>query len=166
MNSLAEEKGFEPLVPFGTAVFKTAAFDHSATPPRLWQYFEGRELSIPRKAPSSDDLCASIEESQGPKARGVATDERQTGSYEGRHPTLVSPSGALDRARVTQNQGTGSSIRRQGTDPERSGSIVSRTATIVSRTGSKDCRMAADGWAPRLRSHVPHLGARTPGHEG
>jgi hypothetical protein len=29
----AEEKGFEPLVPFGTAVFKTAAFDHSATPP-------------------------------------------------------------------------------------------------------------------------------------
>ena len=32
--ALAEEKGFEPLVPCGTAVFKTAAFDHSATPPR------------------------------------------------------------------------------------------------------------------------------------
>jgi len=31
----AEEKGFEPLVPFGTAVFKTAAFDHSATPPGI-----------------------------------------------------------------------------------------------------------------------------------
>lgn len=31
---LAEAKGFEPLVPDGTAVFKTAAFDHSATPPR------------------------------------------------------------------------------------------------------------------------------------
>ena len=30
---LAEAKGFEPLVPFDTAVFKTAAFDHSATPP-------------------------------------------------------------------------------------------------------------------------------------
>ena len=33
MRNLAEEKGFEPLVPFGTAVFKTAALDHSATPP-------------------------------------------------------------------------------------------------------------------------------------
>ena len=32
-EALAEEKGFEPLVPCGTAVFKTAAFDHSATPP-------------------------------------------------------------------------------------------------------------------------------------
>ena len=29
---LAESKGFEPLVPCGTTVFKTAAFDHSATP--------------------------------------------------------------------------------------------------------------------------------------
>jgi hypothetical protein len=29
----AEEKGFEPLVGCPTAVFKTAAFDHSATPP-------------------------------------------------------------------------------------------------------------------------------------
>ena len=31
--SLAEEVGFEPTVPEGTTVFKTAAFDHSATPP-------------------------------------------------------------------------------------------------------------------------------------
>jgi hypothetical protein len=29
----AERKGFEPPVPDGTAVFKTAAFDHSATSP-------------------------------------------------------------------------------------------------------------------------------------
>jgi hypothetical protein len=29
---LAEEEGFEPPVPHGTTVFKTAAFDHSATP--------------------------------------------------------------------------------------------------------------------------------------
>jgi hypothetical protein len=28
----AEEEGFEPPVPHGTTVFKTAAFDHSATP--------------------------------------------------------------------------------------------------------------------------------------
>ena len=30
--SNAEEEGFEPPVPRGTTVFKTAAFDHSATP--------------------------------------------------------------------------------------------------------------------------------------
>ncbi len=29
----AEEKGFEPLEPFGSTVFKTAAIDHSAIPP-------------------------------------------------------------------------------------------------------------------------------------
>ena len=28
----AEEEGFEPPVPLGTTVFKTAAIDHSATP--------------------------------------------------------------------------------------------------------------------------------------
>ena len=32
---MAEEVGFEPTVPCGTTVFKTAAFDHSATPPLL-----------------------------------------------------------------------------------------------------------------------------------
>ena len=30
---MAEREGFEPSVPFGTAVFKTAAIDHSATSP-------------------------------------------------------------------------------------------------------------------------------------
>ncbi len=30
---LAEAEGFEPPVPFSTTVFKTAAIDHSATPP-------------------------------------------------------------------------------------------------------------------------------------
>ena len=30
---LAEGQGFEPWVPFDTLVFKTSAFDHSATPP-------------------------------------------------------------------------------------------------------------------------------------
>ena len=29
----AEKEGFEPPVPCGTTVFKTAAFDHSAIPP-------------------------------------------------------------------------------------------------------------------------------------
>lgn len=29
---VAEEEGFEPPVPLGTTVFKTAAIDHSATP--------------------------------------------------------------------------------------------------------------------------------------
>ena len=31
---LAEEVGFEPTVPCGTTVFKTAAFNHSAIPPK------------------------------------------------------------------------------------------------------------------------------------
>ena len=31
---MAEGEGFEPPVPCGTTVFKTAAFDHSAIPPR------------------------------------------------------------------------------------------------------------------------------------
>lgn len=35
---LAESKGFEPLVPCGTTVFKTAAIDRSAIPPRLPDY--------------------------------------------------------------------------------------------------------------------------------
>ena len=30
---MAEREGFEPPVPFGTTVFKTAAFDHSAISP-------------------------------------------------------------------------------------------------------------------------------------
>ena len=34
-KKLAEGEGFEPPVPCGTAVFKTAAFVHSATPPLL-----------------------------------------------------------------------------------------------------------------------------------
>jgi hypothetical protein len=31
---VAEREGFEPPVPYGTTVFKTAAFDHSAISPR------------------------------------------------------------------------------------------------------------------------------------
>ena len=34
--SLAERQGFEPRVPRGTTVFKTAAIDHSATSPKLF----------------------------------------------------------------------------------------------------------------------------------
>ena len=33
---LAEKQGFEPRVPRGTTVFKTAAIDHSATSPKLF----------------------------------------------------------------------------------------------------------------------------------
>jgi hypothetical protein len=32
LNPFAEEEGFEPPEPFGSTVFKTAAFDRSATP--------------------------------------------------------------------------------------------------------------------------------------
>jgi hypothetical protein len=43
---LAEEQGFEPRVPFGTTVFKTAAFNRSAIPP---QYVSGhlKDLEFP-----------------------------------------------------------------------------------------------------------------------
>ena len=34
-GDMAEGVGFEPTVPCGTAVFKTAALNHSATPPRV-----------------------------------------------------------------------------------------------------------------------------------
>ena len=37
----AESEGFEPPVPLGTTVFKTAAIDHSANSPRQkYYYFE------------------------------------------------------------------------------------------------------------------------------
>ncbi len=35
---MAEEVGFEPTVPLGTTVFKTAAIGHSATPPFNYSY--------------------------------------------------------------------------------------------------------------------------------
>ena len=36
LRDVAEGVGFEPTVPFSTAVFKTAALNHSATPPPDW----------------------------------------------------------------------------------------------------------------------------------
>ncbi len=36
-GKMAEGVGFEPTRPFGLTVFKTAALDHSATPPGGWQ---------------------------------------------------------------------------------------------------------------------------------
>ena len=36
---MAEGVGFEPTVAFTTSVFKTGAFDHSATPPRWKEHF-------------------------------------------------------------------------------------------------------------------------------
>jgi hypothetical protein len=35
IEKMAEEEGFEPPVSYPTTVFKTAAFDHSATPPQI-----------------------------------------------------------------------------------------------------------------------------------
>ena len=32
---MAEDTGFEPADPYGSMVFKTTAFDHSANPPHL-----------------------------------------------------------------------------------------------------------------------------------
>ena len=54
VNYLAEEEGFEPPVPYGTTVFKTAAFDRSATP--LFDPFQpfpsaGRCATLVKKSP-------------------------------------------------------------------------------------------------------------------
>jgi hypothetical protein len=43
---LAEREGFEPPDPFGSTVFKTAAFDHSATSPEITM-FQHVPTSIP-----------------------------------------------------------------------------------------------------------------------
>ena len=41
-RDLAEREGFEPPGPFGPTVFKTAAFDHSATSPGVGENTENR----------------------------------------------------------------------------------------------------------------------------
>ena len=65
----AEEEGFEPPVPRGTTVFKTAAFDHSATPlcniglhpNRMLRFFfvfhSGRSIRRVRQGHSATPLC-------------------------------------------------------------------------------------------------------------
>ena len=49
---MAEEVGFEPTVPCGTTVFKTAAFVHTATPPNRQLSIENCQLTIWRSVPS------------------------------------------------------------------------------------------------------------------
>ena len=39
---MAEREGFEPPEPCGSSVFKTDAFDHSATSPRKWGIYGAR----------------------------------------------------------------------------------------------------------------------------
>ena len=51
---MAEEVGFEPTVPYGTTVFKTAALVHSATPPHLSQIKEPRQKG--RSPPAQTSL--------------------------------------------------------------------------------------------------------------
>ena len=55
--AMAVEVGFEPTVPCGTTVFKTAAFDHSATPPYC-QDCGPRRDSSPCPARSQDCTIA------------------------------------------------------------------------------------------------------------
>lgn len=50
-ESSAEEEGFEPPVPCGTTVFKTAAFDRSAIPPARRYYFGTDWPNAARKDP-------------------------------------------------------------------------------------------------------------------
>ena len=51
---MAEVVGFEPTVPCGTTVFKTAAFDHSATPPQ--SFYNSRQAVDECQAVSRADF--------------------------------------------------------------------------------------------------------------
>jgi hypothetical protein len=44
---MAEEEGFEPPVSYPTTVFKTAAFDHSATPPLILSASMALKIRVP-----------------------------------------------------------------------------------------------------------------------
>ena len=55
---LAEAVGFEPTEPLGSTVFKTAAFDHSATPPHVWAFRACRRSS--RRFPRRGNVCIAI----------------------------------------------------------------------------------------------------------
>ena len=49
---MAVGQGFEPREPLGSTVFKTAAFDHSASPPKLFAGKPpGEERALYRRAP-------------------------------------------------------------------------------------------------------------------
>ena len=64
---MAEEVGFEPTVPCGTTVFKTAAFDHSATPPanldksELIEYIGCCQEDYNKRAPKLSALLVLFE---------------------------------------------------------------------------------------------------------
>ncbi len=42
---MAEGQGFEPWEPLDSSVFKTGAFDHSATPPKLYRGLPRQDVS-------------------------------------------------------------------------------------------------------------------------
>ncbi len=54
----AEERGFEPLDAFTSAVFKTAAFDNSATPPRARRLFATSKRAC--QSPSNTTLSGLL----------------------------------------------------------------------------------------------------------
>ena len=43
---IAEREGFEPPVPLGTAVFKTAVIDHSTISPKVQLLFNSAKLLL------------------------------------------------------------------------------------------------------------------------
>ena len=50
-KKVAVGQGFEPREPLGSTVFKTAAFDHSASPPKLFAgKAPGEERALYRRA--------------------------------------------------------------------------------------------------------------------
>ena len=58
----AEEEGFEPPVPCGTTVFKTAAFDHSAIPPgaKLVKKTQAADQEYALFRPEPAEICSYV----------------------------------------------------------------------------------------------------------
>ena len=66
-NDLAEGQGFEPWVPFDTSVFKTGAFNRSATPPEGGHYTSGER---------GDKAGCGMPEINAPTGRARGTGDR------------------------------------------------------------------------------------------
>ena len=57
---LTEAEGFEPPEPFGSAVFKTAAIDHSATPPGARRRYVRPVRPSTRHGPAAGQCCRCV----------------------------------------------------------------------------------------------------------
>ena len=90
---LAEEVGFEPTVPCGTTVFKTAAFDHSAIPPHyqvtvaVSAVLQNRRNSS-RSTPATLPYCTTLRACHDPSSLQTDSAQEQALPTPQEQPTL------------------------------------------------------------------------------